>query len=53
MELTFFWKNNYEEFIKNNKLVSKTQQIFKSESHNVFTEEINKIALMIKEYNEW
>ena len=26
-------------------LVLKTQQIFKSERHNVFTEEINKITL--------
>ena len=30
---------------KNNKLLSKTQQRFKSEKRNVFTEEINKIAL--------
>ena len=30
---------------KNNKLVLKTQQRFKSEGHTVFTEEINKIAL--------
>ena len=33
------------EFIKNNKLTSKTQERFESEWHNVFTEEINKIAL--------
>ena len=31
--------------IKNNRLISKAQQRFKSERHNVFTEEINKIAL--------
>ena len=30
-----------EEFIKNNKQILKTQQRFKSERHNVFTEEIN------------
>ena len=30
--------------MKNNKLVLKTQQRFKSERHNVLTEEINKIA---------
>ena len=30
---------------KDNKLLSKTQQRFKSEKCNVFTEEINKIAL--------
>ena len=34
-----------KEFIKNNKLILKTQQRFRSEKHNVFTEEINKIAL--------
>ena len=31
--------------IKNNKLILKTQQRFKSERYNVFIEEINKIAL--------
>ena len=36
---------SYKEFIKINKLISKTQQRFKSERHNVFTEEVNKIAL--------
>ena len=30
---------------KNNKLISKSQQIFRSEKHNVFTEEVNKTAL--------
>ena len=34
-----------KEFIKNNKLVLKTQRRFKNEKHNVFTEVINKIAL--------
>ena len=38
-------KKDYKEFIKSNKLILKTQQRFKSESHNVFTKEINKIAL--------
>ena len=37
--------DSLKEFIKNNELIIKTQQRFKSESHNVFTEEINKIAL--------
>ena len=37
-------KEDHKEFIKNNKLILKTQQRFKSERHNVFTEEINKIA---------
>ena len=31
--------------MKNNKLVLKPQQRFRSEKRNVFTEEINKIAL--------
>ena len=34
---TDFLKENYEEFIENNKFILKTQQIFKSESHNLFT----------------
>ena len=37
--------DSLEEFVKNNKLILKTQQRFKSERHNVFIEEINKIAL--------
>ena len=39
------FKENHNEFIKNNKLILKTQQRFKSERHNVFTDKINKIAL--------
>ena len=38
-------KEDQKEFVKNNKLISKIQQIFKSEMHNVFTEVINKIPL--------
>ena len=34
-----------KEFIKNNKLILKTQQGLKSQRHIFFTEEINKIAL--------
>ena len=37
-------REDIKEFIKNNKLILKTQR-FRSEKHNVFTEEINKIAL--------
>ena len=37
-------KKNHKEFIKKQKSILKTQQIFKSERHNVFTEEINKIT---------
>ena len=38
-------QENQKEFIKNNKLLLQIQQRFKNESHNVFTEEIHKIAL--------
>ena len=37
--------DSFKEIIKYNKLILKTRQRFKSERHNVFTEEINKIAL--------
>ena len=38
-------KKDKKEFIQNNKLVLKAQQRLRSERHNVFTEEVNKIAL--------
>ena len=38
-------RKNHKEFIRNNKSILKTQQRFKSERHNAFTEETNKIAL--------
>ena len=38
-------KKDYEEVVKNNKLILKTQQRFKIEKYDIFTEEINKIAL--------
>ena len=41
-------RENYKEFIKNNKLIIKSQQRFRSEKHDVFTEEINKIRLGVK-----
>ena len=34
-----------KEFIKNSKIILKSQQRFKGEKHKVFTEEVNKIAL--------
>ena len=37
------WEN-HKELIKNNKLILKSQQSFRSEKH-VFTEKVNKIAL--------
>ena len=39
-------------FLKNNKLILKTQQRFRSEKHNVCTEEINKIALSSSDYKK-
>ena len=38
-------KEDHQKFIKNNKLILKTQQRFKSENYNVFTKETNRIAL--------
>ena len=37
--------NDYEDFLLNNEIVLKSQQRFKSERHDVYTEEINKISL--------
>ena len=39
------FRENHNEFIKNNKLIFKTQWIFKSKKRNVFTEEVNKIVV--------
>ena len=38
-------KKDHKEFTKNNKSTLKTQERLKSERHDVFTEEIDKIAL--------
>ena len=37
--------NNYKDCLLNNEIILKSQQRFKSETHNVYTEEVNKIAL--------
>ena len=37
--------NGYEDCLLNNKIVLKSQQIFKSDYHNVYLEQINKTAL--------
>ena len=37
--------NDCKNRLLNNKIISKSQQRFKSEAHNVYTEEINKTAL--------
>ena len=36
---------NYKDCLFNNKIIVKSQQIFKSYLHKVYTEEVNKIAL--------
>ena len=36
---------DYKDCLLNNEIILKSQQRFKSETHNVYTEEINKIAL--------
>ena len=36
---------NYKDCLFNNEIILKSQQRFKSNHHNVYTEEINKIAL--------
>ena len=36
---------NYTDCLLNNKTILKSQQIFKSDCHNVYSEQINKIAL--------
>ena len=36
---------DYKNCLLNNKVTLKSQQRFKSEAHNVYTEEVNKIAL--------
>ena len=37
--------NDYKDCLLSNEIVLKSQQRFKTERHNVYTEEINKIAL--------
>ena len=37
--------NDYKNCLLNNEIILKSQQRFKSEAHNPYTEEINKIAL--------
>ena len=37
--------SNYKDCLLNNEIILKTQQRFKSGKHDVYTEEVNKIAL--------
>ena len=39
-------KEDHKKILKTNELILKTQQKFKSERHNIFTEEINKVILI-------
>ena len=36
---------NYTDFLFNDKIILASQQIFKSDCHDVYTEEVNKISL--------
>ena len=36
---------NYTDFLLKNKIILKSQQRFKSDYHNIYTKQINKIAL--------
>ena len=35
----------FSDYLLNNEIILKSQQIFKSEKHDLYTEEVNKIAL--------
>ena len=37
--------NDYKDCLLNREIILKSQQRFKSERHNVYTEDVNKIAL--------
>ena len=41
---------NYKDSLFNNKTILKSQQRFKSNHHKVYTEEVNLVVMMIKEY---
>ena len=36
---------NYKNYLLNNKIILKWQQVFRSDHHNVYTVQINKTAL--------
>ena len=43
--------NDYKDCLLDNEIVLKSQQRFKSEAHNVYTEEVNKISLSSNDDN--
>ena len=44
---------NYKDCLFNDRSILKSQQRFKSDYHNVYTEEINKIALSSNDDKRW
>ena len=44
-------RENYKDFIKNNKLILKSQWKFRSKKHTVFNEDVKKIALSTNDDN--
>ena len=49
-----FTFEDYKKCLQNNEIILRSRKSFKSEAHNVFTENVNKVAiilLMIKNYN--
>ena len=42
--------SDYKDCLLNNEIILKSQQRFKSERHDVYTEEVNKIALSSNDY---
>ena len=41
--------NGNKDYLLNNEIILKSQQRFKSEAHNVYTENVNKVALSSNE----
>ena len=44
---------NYEDCLFNDKIILKSQQRFKSDCHNVHTEQVNKIVLSSNDDKRW
>ena len=44
--------NDYKDCLLNDEIILKSQQRFKSEAHNVYTEEVNKIVLSSNDDNK-
>ena len=43
-------RENYNKFIENDRLILKSEQIFRSENHNIFTQKTNKVALIVSDH---